>query len=184
MFSASLFEACGKNPPAYAEGKAEAFSILCRIFMRPQHTVVEWKDGYIERFYVAISDGLKSDTQSLTSLLLHFPILLATPLPGIRMLIPELVFACQRVLPSLPTTPYFSRLPPEELRRAALRVLGSIIGSINLYGGVSIEPLLWENSGGKEGFVTELVREVYAENEKSSTLISVTPIRYSLCSSN
>ncbi|KAJ3060966.1 hypothetical protein HK102_009301, partial [Quaeritorhiza haematococci] len=120
MFGEWLFEACTKPAPEFEDGKYRAYAILCGIFSQPQRRN-PFLRTYLERFYTALSEGLKGDSYSLTSIILNSSDLLALPLDGLRIIVPDLVISLRRVLPRLE---WGYRLPPtvqiDDLRRSAL----------------------------------------------------------------
>lgn len=181
MFGAYLFDACSTAPEADAElqrGCAEAFSILCKIFCRPQRPR-PFLRTYIERFYAALTVGLKSDA-CLPTILLNCTELFATDLEGVRMLVPDFVSAIKLVLPKLQID-CKDFVAVEDLRLAAIKVLSTIMCLPNHFDKVELKPgwdwdmqCVSDNAafmGEQEQIVTQLVRKAERTFQSKTWLI-------------
>ncbi|KAJ3153889.1 hypothetical protein HDU89_008754 [Geranomyces variabilis] len=159
MFGAWLFEATTQVPLEYADGKAAALGILCRIFCQPQRRS-PFQATYLERFYTALKEGLRSDPESLTAILMNSCSLFTQPLHGLRILVPDFVIALKRVLNSgIPTT--------AELRRCAYSVASCILPLPNHFRGVFLGPA-WDRyemygASADDPLVARTVRAMYAK---------------------
>ncbi|KND00537.1 uncharacterized protein SPPG_09225 [Spizellomyces punctatus DAOM BR117] len=174
MLGGWLFEAAPKMGPEYAEGKAEALGILCRIFCQPQRRR-KFLRTYLERFYTALKDGLRSDAPSLTAIMLNTGELFVRDLEGVRLLAPDFVIALRRILPTLPPV-FNAKVDPEDLRRAAYRVMGCILGLPNHFDEVPVGTG-WEmydqynrHAGGAEEVVlSKMIKAMYAKSDDATT---------------
>ncbi|KAI8914720.1 hypothetical protein DFJ77DRAFT_31173 [Powellomyces hirtus] len=127
MFGGWLYEATTKVPLEFADGKAEALGILCRIFCQPQRRQ-PFQTTYLERFYTAIKEGLRSDHQSLTSIIQNSTTLFTQRLLGVRLLAPDFVIALKRILSVSPAPPpQQPTATTPELRRAAYKVVACLL---------------------------------------------------------
>jgi hypothetical protein len=83
----------------FIEGRAEAVTMLCRIFTQKASSE-EVEQVYIVRFYAVISRALKSQSPRLISaVVLNAEDLFRVDLPGVEMLIPLVMSALDRILP-------------------------------------------------------------------------------------
>ncbi|KAI9013630.1 hypothetical protein DFJ74DRAFT_682735 [Hyaloraphidium curvatum] len=128
----------------FEEGRSLSHATMIRIIAAPQHRE-PIKEAYLERFYVALVDGLtKGDVGVVTSIMVN----LATRGlgavfkggDGARFVIPELVLALGRILPDLqPTFTKPPTIPVDELRRACFQILGSTYAMVNEFSSVLLE---------------------------------------------
>ncbi|KAI9470555.1 MAG: hypothetical protein EXX96DRAFT_597448 [Benjaminiella poitrasii] len=171
MFGTYLFDATSKALKADQEqqrGCAEAFATLCKIFCKQQKRE-PFLRTYIERFYAALTIGLKSDA-CLPTILLSCTELFTTDLEGVRMLVPNFISAIRMVLPKLRFICKTS-VSIDNLRLAAIKVLSTIMCMPNHFDKVEFKSG-WdcdinsqnENSsliGEQELLITELIRVLY-----------------------
>ncbi|KAI8096897.1 uncharacterized protein BX664DRAFT_275281 [Halteromyces radiatus] len=140
MFGSMLFDACAlaSEIEDYERqcGCAEAIGTLCKVFCRPQRRN-EFQRTYLERFYAALSLGLKSDI-CLPTILLSGTELFATDLKGIRMLVPDFIAATKMVVPKLKID-VRSHISTEVLRLAALKIIGTVMCLPNHYENVTLK---------------------------------------------
>ena len=122
-------------PDSYHEAQASAFGVLCRIFSKPQPPTRPFLRIYTERFYEALSIGLRSET-SLPTILAQSAELFTTELEGVRMMVPDFVIGIRMAMSGqirVTTTmgAYLSlekqKQILEDLHLAALKVAGCII---------------------------------------------------------
>ncbi|KAI8842536.1 hypothetical protein BC829DRAFT_446414 [Chytridium lagenaria] len=139
MFGDWLFKAILRPSLKYEEGISQAYAIICRIFSKPQRRQ-PFDRPHLDRFYNALKVGLKSDSQSLTSIIMNSENLFSLDLEGIRLLIPNMVIALRRVLPKLERD-FILNYPVDELRRAAFRIIGCVMTVPNHFDGVMVEGL-------------------------------------------
>ncbi|KAG0082686.1 hypothetical protein BGZ93_002318, partial [Podila epicladia] len=113
MFGAWLFEISSLPTPdnshayshwntfthydSYHEAQASAFGVLCRIFSKPQPSSRPFLRIYTERFYEALSIGLRSET-SLPTILAHSTELFTSELEGVRMMVPDFVIGIRMAM--------------------------------------------------------------------------------------
>ncbi|XP_066254147.1 ral GTPase-activating protein subunit beta isoform X7 [Euwallacea similis] len=115
----------------YESGKAEALGTLCRIFCAKK-TGEEILPVYLARFYLAISQGLKSGSSSkecgdcMVAILMNSTEIFSLDLDGVRTLIPAYVSALEIVLPDKDLK-LSSNVNKVELRRAAIHLLLSLL---------------------------------------------------------
>ncbi|KAF9180947.1 hypothetical protein BGZ51_005783 [Haplosporangium sp. Z 767] len=150
MFGAWLFEATSLPVPdpitathwhsfnpqypanSYHEAQASAFGVLCRIFSKPQPSSRPFLRIYTERFYEALSMGLRSET-SLPTILAHSTELFTSELEGVRMMVPDFVIGIRMAMNGRIRvgTGYMSQERQkqilEDLHLAALKVAGCIM---------------------------------------------------------
>ncbi|KAG0179411.1 phosphatidylinositol-3,5-bisphosphate 5-phosphatase [Apophysomyces sp. BC1021] len=173
MFGTYLFDACSTAALADVEsqrGCAEAFGSLCKIFCRPQRGQ-PFLRTYIERFYGALSVGLKCDA-CLPTILINCTELFASDLEGVRMLIPEFVTAIKLILPKLHIDIKHA-LSVDDLRLAAIKVVSTIMCLPNHFDKVELRQgwdwdlqCMSDNAslvGEQEQLVTQLIRVLYAD---------------------
>ncbi|XP_048519931.1 ral GTPase-activating protein subunit beta isoform X3 [Dendroctonus ponderosae] len=115
----------------YESGKAEALGTLCRIFCSKK-TGEEILPVYLARFYLAVTQGLKSNSSSrecgecMVAILMNSSNIFSLDLDGVRSLIPAYISALEIVLPDKDLK-LGSNVNKVELRRAAIHVLLSIL---------------------------------------------------------
>lgn len=178
MFGTSLFDATSRSTTADLDsqrGCAEAFATLCKIFVKPQKCQ-PFLRTYIERFYAALTVGLKSDS-CLPTILLSCTELFATDLEGVRMLVPEFIAAIKMVLPKL-RFECKTNVSIDNLRLAAIKVLSTIMCLPNHFNKVELK-LGWDCDvntsvenvslvGEQEQLVTQLVNGLFFCSIKST----------------
>ncbi|KAJ3009267.1 hypothetical protein HKX48_008074 [Thoreauomyces humboldtii] len=164
MFGGWLFEATIKTAPEFADGKAEALGILCRIFCQPQRRI-PFERTYLERFYTAVKEGLRSDSQALSSIVQNSSTLFSRELlEGVRLLVPDYVIALKRILK-----------PPavggDVLRRAAYAVIACLLPLPNHFEYVPLG-IPWERyetygvGGPDEPILTRTIRAMYFKSQE------------------
>lgn len=115
----------------YESGKAEALGTLCRIFCAKK-TGEEILPVYLARFYMAVTQGLKSGTNSkdcgecMVAILMNSMDIFSLDLDGVRTLIPSYISALEIVLPDKDLK-ISSNVNKVELRRAAIHLLLSVL---------------------------------------------------------
>ncbi|KAJ1982960.1 hypothetical protein H4R35_000086 [Dimargaris xerosporica] len=108
------------------EGRAKAYSVLCRIFATANPRYPKPHQDHLVRFYSLLRQGLAND-ECLQAILLDGHCLLTADLDGIRMLIPDIIAAIKRVLPTLePNFRLMPSVPVNKLRYAALRTMANL----------------------------------------------------------
>ncbi|KAH7036564.1 hypothetical protein BKA57DRAFT_175622 [Linnemannia elongata] len=117
---------------SYTDAQASAFGVLCRIFSKRQPPSRPFLRIYTERFYEALSIGLRSET-SLPTILAHSTELFTSELEGVRMMVPDFVIGIRMAMSGKirVTTGYQSQEKQkqvlEDLHLAALKVAGCIM---------------------------------------------------------
>lgn len=117
---------------SYNDAQACAFGVLCRIFSKPQPSSRPFLRIYTERFYEALSIGLRCET-SLPTILLHSAELFTSELEGVRMMVPEFVIGIRMAMSGQirfatgSMTPDRQKQVLEDLHLAALKVAGCIM---------------------------------------------------------
>ncbi|KAF9412097.1 hypothetical protein BGZ94_001145 [Podila epigama] len=117
---------------SYHEAQASAFGVLCRIFSKPQPPSRPFLRIYTERFYEALSTGLRSET-SLPTILAHSTELFTSELEGVRMMVPDFVIGIRMAMSGQirVSSGYMSQEKQqqilEDLHLAALKVAGCIM---------------------------------------------------------
>ncbi|KAI7897175.1 uncharacterized protein EV154DRAFT_364 [Mucor mucedo] len=173
MFSTYLFDAASQSANADQEsqcGCAESLATLCKIFSKPQRRQ-PFLRTYVERFYAALTVGLKSES-CLPTILLSCTELFATDLEGVRMLVPDFISAIRMVLPKM-RFDCKTNVSIDNLRLAAIKVLSTIMCLPNHFDRVELK-LGWDFEqnvssenvslvGEQEQLVTQLIRVLYAE---------------------
>ncbi|KAJ1984308.1 hypothetical protein H4R34_000732 [Dimargaris verticillata] len=110
----------------YWEGRAKAYSVLCRIFTMANPRYPKPHQDHLVRFYSLLRQGLAND-ECLQAILLTGHCLLTADLDGIRMLIPDIIAAMKRVLPTLASNfRLMPSVPVNKLRYAALRTMANL----------------------------------------------------------
>ncbi|KAG1519702.1 hypothetical protein G6F52_008364 [Rhizopus delemar] len=171
MFGTFLFDAASRASTSLdhesQRGCSEAFITLCTIFCQPEQKQAFLRT-YIEKFYAALSVGLKSPF-CLPTLLLSCTELFASDLEGVRILVPDFITAIKKVLPKLRVK---SNVPLDQLRLAAIKVLGTIMCLPNYLD--KIEPTGREEmeqvGGDQEQVIAQVIRVLYAEPQEGSTV--------------
>jgi hypothetical protein len=131
MFGAWLFGTTKMK--GYALAKAEAFGILCRIFCAPQRGT-RFKQAYLEAFYGAVSEGLKGDSYSVTTIILNSPYLFSLELEGVRILMPHFVCGVRKVLPVLQSKfVIYPSVTLDALRLSAYKIIGGVMSIPNRF---------------------------------------------------
>lgn len=133
MFGSILFRATSKSSE-FAEGKAAAFGILCRIFCNPQSNV-PFRKTYLEQFYVSVASGLNSDSYSICTIFLNCGSLFSIGLDGALILVPHFVLlGVPKILPII--KPDFKIIPSsnaDDVRMATYALIGEIISIPNRF---------------------------------------------------
>ncbi|KAI8599710.1 hypothetical protein EDD21DRAFT_416527 [Dissophora ornata] len=117
---------------SHHEAQASAFGVLCRIFSKPQPSSRAFLRIYTERFYEALSIGLRSET-SLPTILSHSAELFTSELEGVRMMVPDFVIGIRMAMSGQVRVAigYMSQEKQkqvlEDLHLAALKVAGCIM---------------------------------------------------------
>ncbi|KAG0208841.1 hypothetical protein BGX28_000316 [Mortierella sp. GBA30] len=117
---------------SYYKAQASAFGVLCRIFSKPQPSSRPFLRIYTERFYEALSIGLRNET-SLPTILAHSAELFTSELEGVRMMVPDFVVGIRmamsgRVRVSTDEMGLEKQKQVlEDLHLAALKVVGCIM---------------------------------------------------------
>jgi hypothetical protein len=131
MFGAWLFDTTTLK--GYDMAKAEAYGILCRIFCAPQRRS-RFLKKYLERFYEAIAEGLKSHSYTVTTIILNSPNLFALELEGVRILMPHFVCGVRKVLPVLQSGfVIFPSVVLDSLRTSAYKIIGGVMSIPNRF---------------------------------------------------
>lgn len=173
MFGTFLFDAVSKATSTDQDsqrGCAESYATLCKIFCKAQKRQ-PFLRTYIERFYAALTVGLKSES-CLPTILLSCTELFATDLEGVRMLVPDFISAIKMVLPKLKFD-CKTNVSIDNLRLAAIKVLSTIMCLPNHFNKVELK-LGWDSelnasmesvtlAGEQEQLITQLIRVLYAE---------------------
>ncbi|CAO3613291.1 unnamed protein product [Cunninghamella blakesleeana] len=134
-------------------GCAEAFKILCKLFCRPQRRN-PFLRTYLERFYAALSLGLKSDI-CLSTILVNGTELFVTDLEGIRMLVPDFIAAAKLIIPKLKIDTKSTQVPVDVLRLSTLKIISTIMCLPNHYENVTLkEGWEWDMQCSSESTVT------------------------------
>ncbi|KAI8996097.1 hypothetical protein BC832DRAFT_567895 [Gaertneriomyces semiglobifer] len=169
MFGGWLFESALKVGPEYAVGKAEALGVLCRIFSQPQRRK-SFAGVYLEQYYAAVRLGLTDDNHVLTSIIMNSGELFTRELDGLRVLIPDFIFALRKVLPVLKTG-VISFVDPDELRRGAYRLISTIMALPNHLERFPIGK--WKDNAGAilgDVIVSKTIYAMYAQNDSANSL--------------
>jgi hypothetical protein len=119
------------TPERFEAGRAEAIGTLCRIFCSKK-TGEEILPVYLARFYLAIQQGLiispdKVVSEVLAMILVNSFDLLRLDLDGVHVLLPYLVTALEAVLPERELKLRPTSVPKNELRRAGINILVSML---------------------------------------------------------
>ncbi|EFA81527.1 RapGAP/RanGAP domain-containing protein [Heterostelium album PN500] len=120
IFGSWLFEAIKTIRFGFDEGVSLATEILANIF-HICSAKISFEPIYLASFYSCLSEVLWCDGKILFSGIIHTQMLLATELPGCRILVPSYIRALGRILTIIPGS------SSEYLRRSAIRILGQIM---------------------------------------------------------
>ncbi|KAF9914581.1 hypothetical protein BX616_007996 [Lobosporangium transversale] len=164
---------------SYHEAQASAFGVLCRIFSKPQPSARPFLRIYTERFYEALSNGLRSET-SLPTILAHSAELFTSELEGVRMMVPDFVVGIRMAMSGQirVATGYMSpekqKQVLEDLHLAALKVAGCIMCLPNHFEKVELKEdwslglskstnMASDGKGGREDkeILAQLIRVLY-----------------------
>ncbi|KAJ3171864.1 hypothetical protein HK101_011215 [Irineochytrium annulatum] len=138
MFGGWLFEATSRPTPDYGDGVSKALSILCRIFCLRQRRA-KFLRTYLDRFYATLAGALRrGPASSLTAILMSSETLFVSDLEGARILVPDVIVGIRRVLPRLERE-FILNVSLEELRRASLKILGTIFTLPNHFEAVGVK---------------------------------------------
>eukprot|EP01114_Cavostelium_apophysatum_P012293 TRINITY_DN2733_c0_g1_i3.p1 TRINITY_DN2733_c0_g1~~TRINITY_DN2733_c0_g1_i3.p1 ORF type:complete len:1100 (-),score=286.84 TRINITY_DN2733_c0_g1_i3:2012-5311(-) len=135
IFGAWLFEAVKQNRLSFEEGTSLAVEILCCIFRVKRTT--KFEPLYLASFYSCLSDVLLKDGRVLVSALLCTTNFFAWELEGSRVLIPYFLYAVAAQLTKTKTTFDFP-MSFDHLRRACIKIFGTIISMANFFGGTEL----------------------------------------------
>ncbi|KAI7828906.1 hypothetical protein BC939DRAFT_407851 [Gamsiella multidivaricata] len=164
---------------SYHEAQASAFGVLCRIFSKPQPSARPFLRIYTERFYEALSIGLRSET-SLPTILAHSAELFTSELEGVRMMVPDFVIGIRMAMGGQirVANGYMSQEKQkqvfEDLHLAALKVAGCIMCLPNHFEKVELKEgwnlglsksanMALDGKGGREDkeILAQLIRVLY-----------------------
>ncbi|KAF9102141.1 hypothetical protein BGX29_004915 [Mortierella sp. GBA35] len=164
---------------SYSDAQASAFGVLCRIFSKRQPSSRPFLRIYTERFYEALSIGLRSET-SLPTILAHSTELFTSELEGVRMMVPDFVIGIRMAMSGKirVMTGYQSQEKQkqvlEDLHLAALKVAGCIMCLPNHFEKVELKEdwnqglsksanLGFEGKGAREDkeILAQLIRVLY-----------------------
>ncbi|KAJ3222057.1 hypothetical protein HK099_002758 [Clydaea vesicula] len=180
MFGAWLFDATTKSNE-FEQGIAEAYGILCRIFCHQQRRA-PFQKTYLERFYTAISEGLKGNSYSVTTIFINCSSIFSVGLEGVRILMPNFVFVgLRRVLPNLQQGfRVFPSVTLDDLRKSAYCIIGQLISIPNRYPSITAKDLEGgnydatidtESENVDHGLLPKLIRIIYAQLESESKTV-------------
>ncbi len=139
------------TPERFDSGRAEAIGTLCRIFCSKK-TGEEILPVYLARFYLAVQQGLvippdRVVSEVLAMILVNSCDLLRLDLDGVHVLLPYLVTALEAVLPERELKLRPTSVPKNELRRAGINLLISMLALPSHFQNVPIKELV-SNGGG------------------------------------
>ncbi|KAG0230793.1 hypothetical protein BGX31_005715 [Mortierella sp. GBA43] len=163
----------------YSDAQACAFGVLCRIFSKPQPSSRPFMRIYTERFYEALSIGLRCEA-SLPTILMHSAELFTSELEGVRMMVPDFVIGIRMAMSGqihLTTGAMSSegyKRVLEDLHLAALKVAGCIMCLPNHFEKVELKEgwnqglsrpasIALDGKGGREDkeILAQLIRVLY-----------------------
>eukprot|EP01133_Synstelium_polycarpum_P003509 gene3509-4009_t len=120
LFGSWLFEAVKTVRPGFDEGVALATEVLAHLFLSlAPHA--PFLPVHLGALYSSLAEVLWSDGRVLFAGVIHTQHLLASELPGVRILVPSYIRALGRILTIIPGS------SSEALRRAAIRILGALM---------------------------------------------------------
>lgn len=139
IFGEWLFQAASVKNIEYHEGRAQALGVLCRLLSRPQNRT-PLHPVHLHRFYAVLIGGLTSDLLSIVFIIVNSEDIFSLGLPSIRILIPAIVTALQRILPA-PSSPLHVNLNMDDLRRACYKLICTIFGYCRHLASATADPL-------------------------------------------
>jgi hypothetical protein len=139
LFGSWLFEAVNRDALDCAEGRAQAFGVLCRVFSHPQRRN-PFLATYLHQFYAAVIEGLKGDLLSLVFIVVNCEDIFALQIPGVRILVAPFVKSLRRIIPKL-EKPLRVSLNLDDLRRACYKLLCTIFGFCDHFGNALVRCL-------------------------------------------
>ncbi|KAM9997911.1 hypothetical protein ACTFIY_007565 [Dictyostelium cf. discoideum] len=125
IFGSWIFEAVKTIKPGFDEGISLGSEILLHIFLSCSRKI-EFLPIYLSCFYTCISEALWCDGKILRDTIIHSQNIFSSGLPGSRILIPSYIRALNHILTAQGTN-------DPELRRCAIKILGSILCLPNRY---------------------------------------------------
>ncbi|KAI8985276.1 hypothetical protein BDB01DRAFT_789543 [Pilobolus umbonatus] len=173
MFGSYLFDAAIREnkDPESEKGSAESIATLCKIFCQPQKNQ-PFLRSYLEKFYAALTIGLKSDA-CLPTILCSCSQLFTSSLDGVFMLVPQFIVAIKRVLPKMKIEGKLS-MPSDNLRLAAIKVLSTVLCLPNHFNQLELQPgwdhelQLESTSMDQDQLVHQLIRVLYTSANKNN----------------
>jgi hypothetical protein len=163
-----LFDAVSRDSPGCAEGRAQAFGVLCRIVSHPQNRH-PFLATYLHQFYAAIIDGLKGDLLSLVFIIVNCEDIFALGLPGVRILVAPFVMALRRIIPNL-EKPLRVSLNLDDLRRACYKLLCTIFGFCDHFSAVMLSSPKHTTEMTSEGLTQPIGESSSLEKGKAPTV--------------
>lgn len=94
--------------------------------MQPQGKGGSISTNYLHRFYEAFLSGLSGDLTTLVSIIVSSESIFTTALPDVLSLMPRMVQAIRRLIPTPEQAPIRRAINMDDLRRACYKILGSI----------------------------------------------------------
>ncbi|KAK3811955.1 MAG: hypothetical protein J3Q66DRAFT_286574 [Benniella sp.] len=190
MFGAWLFENANSYPvDGYNDAQASAFGVLCRIFSKPQPSSRPFLRIYTERFYEALSIGLRCET-SLPTILTHSAELFTSELEGVRMMVPDFVIGIRMAMSGhirFAANLEKQKMALEDLHLAALKVAGCIMSLPNHFDQVELKEgwnqglsksasIALDGRGGREGeeVLAHLIRVLYTTDPSAAGIVPAT----------
>ncbi|KAK5584443.1 hypothetical protein RB653_006054 [Dictyostelium firmibasis] len=125
IFGSWIFEAVKTIKPGFDEGISLGSEILLHIFLSCSRKI-QFLPIYLSCFYTCISEALWCDGKILRDTIIHSQNIFSSGLPGSRILIPSYTRALNHILTAQGTN-------DPELRRCAIKILGSILCLPNRY---------------------------------------------------
>jgi hypothetical protein len=137
IFGSWLFEAVAKTSVDCAEGRAQAFGVLCRIITRPQRrNPILTK--YLHQFYSAIIEGIRGDLLSLVFIVVNCEDIFALGLPGVRILVAPFVLSLRKIIPNM-EKPLRVSINMDDLRRACYKLYCTLFGFCDHFSSIPME---------------------------------------------
>ncbi|KAF9981112.1 hypothetical protein BGZ65_004310 [Modicella reniformis] len=175
---------------SYHDAQASAFGVLCRIFSKPQPPSRPFLRIYTERFYEALSIGLRCET-SLPTILTHSAGLFTSELEGVRMMVPDFVIGIRMAMSGqvrvVPTNNHLNQKHVlDDLHLAALKVVGCIMCLPNHFEKVELKEgwnvglsksanMSLDGKGGREDkeILAQLIRVLYTTDSSTDGSLPV-----------
>ncbi|XP_048484764.1 ral GTPase-activating protein subunit beta [Plutella xylostella] len=135
------------NMMSYQPGRAEALGTLCRVLCSKQ-CGEEVLAAYLARCYAAIHRGLR-DPATAAAVVLNAHDIFRQDLDGVLVLVPDFIYALERILPEREPKLECGSIDKRELRKAAISLLLSMVAFPYHYRGLPIPefPGSNDNSG-------------------------------------